>query len=157
MRKPPRKFLSGKSSVDLFVNVPIYGSPVLFTVYRNRADATPENLAAAAKLLPRAGAFDTVFAEFGANISVGTGRTFFADGQCLVVFALENDGDGGTIQLDNLTHECFHVAHYIAERLGFEFDRSHDEPVAYLLGWLVDALSRHLMVQGFRLGAERWA
>jgi len=96
---------------------------------------------------------EAAFDELRDGIDTGSAKTLFGGGRIVIVLAL---GAGRTVQLDNLSHECFHAAHYIADACGFSFDREHDEPVAYLLGWMMDAFSRALLDRGFRLGADRW-
>ena len=46
-----------------------------------------------------------------------------------------------------ISHECFHAANYTMQFIGWEFDPENDEPIAYLLTWLVDECYKFLNSQ----------
>jgi hypothetical protein len=64
------------------------------------------------------------------------GISFTIDGRYYIIFA-RNDISEGLI-----AHECFHAMGQICMDIGIKYDAENDEPMAYILQWLVDEVYR---------------
>ena len=51
---------------------------------------------------------------------------------------LNFDSDRAKITHGTIAHEAVHLAHYIADERGIKLDLNNDEPITYLVGWIVD-------------------
>jgi hypothetical protein len=56
----------------------------------------------------------------------------------------------GDISHGNVAHECLHIANRVWESVGGELDYRNDEPLCYLLGFLVDCV--HKIISDDRKG-----
>jgi len=67
----------------------------------------------------------------------------FAGGQTPVFVLLLN----GPIRAKVLAHECVHLANFILDHAGVAADHANDEPMAYLVEWLMGEIGNHVRVR----------
>lgn len=127
--------------------IPIYGVPVLLMYFPGGKDATRAAVVREAlrRLGPEWRDFD--FRD-GFPVEDGSARTFLGKSGAVIVMAARGK-DG--VPAGRIAHECFHVVTSVAEDYGFALDQAHDEPAAYLLGWLVERVSPRLAAAGIRI------
>ncbi len=52
---------------------------------------------------------------------------------------------------DTIAHEALHITHFICHSVGIEYDVDNDEPMTYLLGWVVEQLYTWIDELGFKV------
>lgn len=66
--------------------------------------------------------------------------TFQEDKEIVVVF-------NSKVDTSIVAHEALHICSYIFKNTGAEFDRDNDEPLAYLLGYIVKKISKVIKIR----------
>ena len=66
--------------------------------------------------------------------------TFQMDKEIVVVF-------NSKVDASIVAHEALHICSYIFKNTGAEFDGDNDEPLAYLLGYIVKKIHRTIKVK----------
>ena len=66
--------------------------------------------------------------------------TFQMDKEIVVVF-------NSKVNSSIVAHEALHVCSFIFKNTGVEFDKDNDEPLAYLLGYVVKKISKSIKIK----------
>ena len=144
---------AGSPRVSVVIRIPIYGTPVLLLYFDRGKDATEASVVREARKKLGRGCRDF---DFAGTLPAGDGeaRTFFGEkGTVIALTGSSGPGDGAATA-GRIAHECFHVVMSVAEDYGFELDQAHDEPAAYLMGWLAEHVTSRLSAAGIRILAE---
>lgn len=153
MKKIPKRFLDGKVALSRSVSVPLYSTGLLFLLVRTPAKMNPKDLRAIVNeefKAPETGdAYSDLIESDSDAVMAGYGKAFFSNNRVMIALAPSPDSGGRKFRIRTVAHECFHAAQYIAHDLGFNFDQRHDEPVAYLMGWLMDYALEFMRENGF--------
>lgn len=153
MKKIPKRFLDGKQSITRSVAVPLYSTGLVVLLVRNPGDLNPADLREIVnrEYLPpdKGDAYADLIESDAEATMTGYGKAFFSGNRVLIALAPSSESGGRRFRMRTVAHECFHAAQYIAHDLGFNFDQRHDEPVAYLMGWLTDYVLTFLRDHGF--------
>lgn len=54
-----------------------------------------------------------------------------------------------------IAHEAYHITSYIAEEHGLEWNVDNDEPLAYLINWVVDQVYLFVKEYGLKVELEK--
>lgn len=162
MKKIPKRFLDGKVTLSHSGVVPLYGTGLLFLLVRRPDILGPELLrqVLGEEFKPLQGlhpyeAF--VPSECEAYMS-GEGKAYFArpNNVAVVLTPYQFQGcTGAEISAGTLAHECWHAASFILSQVGVTTAFGNDEPMAYLLDWLVNDAAAWLNGLGFELCAAK--
>ena len=66
--------------------------------------------------------------------------TFQTDKEIVVVF-------NSKVDASIIAHEALHICSYVFKNTGVDFDRDNDEPLAYLLGYVVNKISKMIKLK----------
>lgn len=65
--------------------------------------------------------------------------TSYPKGKKKVILFIRKNASAGVV-----AHEAVHISNYIFKRIDATLDIDNDEPYAYLLGWIVDCITKIL-------------
>lgn len=162
MKKIPKRFLDGKAALSHGGRVPMYGTGFLFLLVRKPQIMNPvffrqvlgDEFDPIRDLHP----YDAfVPSDFEAYMP-GEGKTYFGapNNVTIVLSPYQAEGcTGAEISVGTLTHECWHAASFIMSQMGVTTAFGNDEPMAYLLDWLVNDATAWLNGTGFELCAAK--